>query len=134
MTTCPPIGPAGSTERKDWLMTITSQLTHWVEIDRPYLDKLNPTERIDWFEHRVRLVLITPIERIIKTVQDLTASPENEPETSNQPSLAPSVRHDTCQTRPDLALVIDAWDRLSEAVRAGIVAMVKAASKGDPGR
>jgi hypothetical protein len=29
---------------------------------------------------------------------------------------------------PDLATVIDAWNRLPEAVRAGIVAMVKAAS------
>jgi hypothetical protein len=29
---------------------------------------------------------------------------------------------------PDLAAVISAWDRLPEAVRAGIVAMVKAAS------
>jgi hypothetical protein len=28
----------------------------------------------------------------------------------------------------DLATVIDVWDRLPEAVRAGIVAMVKAAS------
>jgi hypothetical protein len=33
--------------------------------------------------------------------------------------------HDTCQTDPDLATVIDAWDRLPEAVRAGIVAMVE---------
>jgi hypothetical protein len=33
-----------------------------------------------------------------------------------------------------LKAVIDAWDRLPEAVRTGIVAMVKAASKGDPGR
>jgi hypothetical protein len=30
---------------------------------------------------------------------------------------------------PDLTAVIDAWDRLPEAVRAGIVAMVKAASQ-----
>jgi hypothetical protein len=30
---------------------------------------------------------------------------------------------------PDFAAVADAWDRLPEAVRAGIVAMVKAASK-----
>jgi hypothetical protein len=30
---------------------------------------------------------------------------------------------------PDLAAVIDAWDRLPETVRAGIVAMVKAAAK-----
>ena len=29
---------------------------------------------------------------------------------------------------PDLAAVIDAWDRLPEAIRAGILAMVKAAS------
>jgi hypothetical protein len=28
---------------------------------------------------------------------------------------------------PDLASVVNAWDRLPEAVRAGIVAMVKAA-------
>jgi hypothetical protein len=31
---------------------------------------------------------------------------------------------------PDLALVNAAWDRLPEAVKAGIVAMVKAASGG----
>jgi hypothetical protein len=34
--------------------------------------------------------------------------------------------HDTCQTDPDLATVVNARDRLPEAVRAGIVAMVKA--------
>jgi hypothetical protein len=33
---------------------------------------------------------------------------------------------DTCQTDPDLATVMDDWDRLPEAVRAGIVAMVRA--------
>jgi hypothetical protein len=37
--------------------------------------------------------------------------------------------HDTCQTDPDLATVVNAWDRLPEAVRAGILAMVKAAAK-----
>jgi hypothetical protein len=42
--------------------------------------------------------------------------------------------HDTCQNDPDLATVVNAWDRLPEAVRAGIVAMVKAASKGEAGR
>jgi hypothetical protein len=30
---------------------------------------------------------------------------------------------------PDLKAVVDAWDRLPETVRAGIVAMVQAASK-----
>jgi hypothetical protein len=45
------------------------------------------------------------------------------------------VIHDTCQTASadaDLAAVIDAWDRLPEAVRAGIVALVKAAAGGVP--
>jgi hypothetical protein len=37
--------------------------------------------------------------------------------------------HDTCQTDPDLALVNQAWPDLPEAIRAGILAMVKAASK-----
>jgi hypothetical protein len=32
-------------------------------------------------------------------------------------------------TDPDLAAVVNAWDRLPEAVRAGILAMVKAASE-----
>jgi hypothetical protein len=38
------------------------------------------------------------------------------------------VRHDTCPTDPDLTIVVDAWNRLPEAVRAGIVAMVKSAT------
>ena len=37
------------------------------------------------------------------------------------------MAHDACQTDPDLALVHAASDRLPEAVRAGMVAMVKAA-------
>jgi hypothetical protein len=36
---------------------------------------------------------------------------------------------DTCQTDPDLTTVVDAWDRLPEAVRAGIVAMVRASTR-----
>jgi hypothetical protein len=40
------------------------------------------------------------------------------------------VLHDTCQTEPELAAVVDAWSRLPEAVRAGIVALVRAAARG----
>jgi hypothetical protein len=43
------------------------------------------------------------------------------------PSVGPRLATDTRQTDPDLATVVNAWDRLPEAVRAGIVAMVKAA-------
>ena len=54
-------------------------------------------------------------------------------EASHRPSLAHALptSHDL---DPDLALIVGVWDRLPEAVRAGIVAMVKAASKGDAGR
>ncbi len=42
-----------------------------------------------------------------------------------------SQRHDSAASiDPELSAVIDTWDRLPEAVRAGIVAMVKAAAKG----
>jgi len=36
---------------------------------------------------------------------------------------------DTCQTDPGLAAVIDAWDRLPNAVGASILMLVKAGSK-----
>jgi hypothetical protein len=36
---------------------------------------------------------------------------------------------DTCQIDPDLATVVAAWPELSDAIRAGIVAMVKAAAR-----
>jgi hypothetical protein len=44
------------------------------------------------------------------------------------PSVGPHLATDIRQTDPDLATVVNAWDRLPEAVRAGIVAMVKAAA------
>ncbi|HZW31432.1 MAG TPA: hypothetical protein VFF52_12035 [Isosphaeraceae bacterium] len=54
---------------------------------------------------------------------------KNKGKTSHQPSLAPSGIHDACQTDPDLAQIVAAWDRLPAAVKAGIVAMVQAAAK-----
>jgi hypothetical protein len=34
--------------------------------------------------------------------------------------------HDICRTDPALAAVVDAWPALPEAIKAGILAMVKA--------
>jgi hypothetical protein len=48
----------------------------------------------------------------------------------SHPSVGHHLATDTRQTDADLAAVVDAWDRLPEAVRSGIVAMVKAASRG----
>ena len=45
------------------------------------------------------------------------------------PSVAHHLPTDTCKTYPDLAAVVAAWPELPEAIRAGIVAMVKAAAK-----
>jgi hypothetical protein len=53
--------------------------------------------------------------------QGLTSKPEN----TLAHSLAREVEKD-----PDLAMVVERWDILPNAVRAGIVAMVKAASAG----
>jgi hypothetical protein len=53
--------------------------------------------------------------------QDLRLSPE---------AVAHHLPTDTCQTDPDLPTVIAAWDRLPAAVKAGIVAMVRAAGDG----
>jgi len=51
------------------------------------------------------------------------------PKDLREPAL--SVAHhlptDTRKTDPELAVVVDAWPHLSEALKAGIVAMVKAA-------
>jgi hypothetical protein len=44
-------------------------------------------------------------------------------------AVAEHLPNDTCQTDPDLAAVVAAWPELPAALRAGIVAMVGAASK-----
>jgi hypothetical protein len=45
-------------------------------------------------------------------------------------SVAHHLPTDTCQIPPDLAAVVAAWPTLPEPIRAGILAMVKAASAG----
>jgi hypothetical protein len=44
------------------------------------------------------------------------------------PSLAPHLPTDACKSCPDLAAVVAAWPELPDAIKAGIVAMVEAAS------
>jgi hypothetical protein len=44
---------------------VAPKLTGWVDYDRPQLSSLNAAERVDYFERRVRLVVINPLERIV---------------------------------------------------------------------
>ena len=46
----------------------------------------------------------------------------------SSPPVSHYIPTDTCQNDPDLAAVIEAWDRLPEAIRAGIMAIVTASS------
>src|SRR5262249_47591635 len=39
----------------------------WLDYERTHLPALSPTERIDYFEKRVRLVAINPLRRILNT-------------------------------------------------------------------
>jgi YD repeat-containing protein len=52
--------------------------------------------------------------------QDLRLLPE---------SVAHDLSTDTCHIDPDLREIIESWERLPEAIRAGIMAMIHAASK-----
>ncbi len=45
------------------------------------------------------------------------------------PPVAAPMPCDICQTDPGLAAVVNAWNRLPEAVRASILMLVKAAGK-----
>jgi hypothetical protein len=58
------------------------------------------------------------------------ATPNPSKRLRKPPSALAAHRQRAASNDPDLAAVIDAWDRLPEAVRAGIVAMVRAAGGG----
>jgi len=49
-------------------------------------------------------------------------------------TTAEQLPNDNCKNNPDLAAVVDAWPELPEAIKAGIVAMVRAASGSQPDR
>jgi hypothetical protein len=44
------------------------------------------------------------------------------------PPVSHPIPTDTCQNDPDLAVIIESWDRLPEGVRQSVVMLVKAAS------
>jgi len=54
--------------------------------------------------------------------KDVTAKPDD--------SVAPCVAF-LCGHRPDLAEVVEAWDQLPDAIRTGIMAMVRASGAED---
>src|SRR5262245_15810316 len=63
--------------------------------------------------------------------QDQSTTSSRQEPSQSAPKRLPTATENATGLRPadpDLAAVIDVWDRLPQAVRAGIVAMVKAAS------
>ena len=45
--------------------------TGWIDLDRPRLGTARLSERIDWFEYRVNLVVIRPLSHILDTQRSL---------------------------------------------------------------
>jgi RimJ/RimL family protein N-acetyltransferase len=52
-------------QRRD--LVAEMKLRGWLDYDRPALPQLRPAQRIDYFEWRVRRVVINPLERILAT-------------------------------------------------------------------
>jgi len=54
---------------------MVQQLRGWIDYDRRYLSPLLPTERLDYFEKRVRLVAINPLDRLLSN--EIHVSPDS---------------------------------------------------------
>ena len=74
--------------------------------------------------HRVGLEPTTPL------AQPLAGQGLTEPTTPSQTKYATKSAHGT-PADPDLAAVVAAWPELPKAIRAGILAMVRAAGAGE---
>jgi hypothetical protein len=105
---------------------------YWFESSRVYSGKEAPGSALERTTPLVSRGSVpstpehsTPSSRKIAHA-DAPKSTQNTPQNTPQPSTVVGGR---TETDPDLAAVIDAWDRLPEAVRAGIVAIVQAAVK-----
>ena len=71
----------------------------------------------------------TPDLRIMRPQASFRNDRKDKDLRQGDPAASHQIPTDNCQTNPELATVIEAWNRLPEPVRAGIVAMVKAASE-----
>jgi hypothetical protein len=65
-------------------------------------------------------------ERFSRPPQSLHKSKSDKELRHEVSGVAPHLPHDTRQTSLDLNAVIDAWPTLPDAIRAGIMAMVRA--------
>ena len=52
------------------------QLTGWLDIDAAHLPGLDPAERIDYLELRVRKVLLRPLEQLVES-GDFLGNPDS---------------------------------------------------------
>lgn len=62
----------------------------------------------------------------------MTESPKDNPSKglrSEWTAVGPHLATDTCRTDADLARIVDAWPALPAAIKAGILAMIQAASR-----
>jgi hypothetical protein len=74
----------------------------------------------------------TPDTRIMIPLPDRHKSKADNTEPHINRRRAHPVPIDTRKLAPDLALVVDAWPSLPEAIRAGILALVRASQPPDP--
>jgi len=65
----------------------------------------------------------------LQSVDDSTQAVDTSVTSKNAPNVLASCLALLARKSPDLALLVERWDGLPEAVRAGIVAMVKAATR-----
>lgn len=59
-------------------MMLRKELTGWIDKDRPLLPALDADERVDYFEKRVRQVVINPVERLLGPLrQEIDGRPDS---------------------------------------------------------
>jgi hypothetical protein len=57
-------------------MTVERRLTGWVDEDRPHLVWLSPAEKIDYFEQRVGMVLVRPVDAMYHETDIILGRPD----------------------------------------------------------